>query len=271
MQIPALSQTPLFPEITVNGAVIPSAAIAAEAQNHTAPKGKPGLAWRMAARALTIRKLLLEDAARRGIEAAPMAVGPGLMETPDEAQIRALLEQAITVTPPTEAELEAIWAKDPARFRSPPLWEASHILCAADPFDADATEGARLRAGAIHAQVTRDPKSFGKIARDSSDCSSKANGGLLGQLVPGDTVPEFEAVLRALAPGEMAATPVRTRFGWHVIRLDSRAETRELPFSAVRAQLAEAAEKAAWTRAAHDFTEALVKAADISGVDLNIH
>ena len=120
---------PLFPEITVNGEVIPSAAIAAEAQNHSAPKGKPGLAWRMAARALTVRKLLLEEAARRGIQATPATVGPGLTETPEEAQIRALLEVAITVTPPSEVELMAVWVKDPTRFRSPPLWEC-RISCA---------------------------------------------------------------------------------------------------------------------------------------------
>ena len=40
---------PLFPEITVNGTVLSAAAIAAEAQNHPAPAGKPGLAWRRAA------------------------------------------------------------------------------------------------------------------------------------------------------------------------------------------------------------------------------
>ena len=39
----------LFPEVVVNGETIPSAAIAAEAQNHSAPKDKPGIAWRKAA------------------------------------------------------------------------------------------------------------------------------------------------------------------------------------------------------------------------------
>ena len=36
----------LFPDVVVNNETIPSAAIAAEAQNHTAPKDKPGIAWR---------------------------------------------------------------------------------------------------------------------------------------------------------------------------------------------------------------------------------
>ena len=265
-----MNHAPLFPEITVNGETIPPAAIAAEAQNHAAPKAKPGLAWRKAARALTIRKLLLDEAARRGIAAAPASVGPGMTETPDEAQIRALLEEVITTAPPTEADLMALWMKDPTRFRAPPLWEASHILCAADPSDSAGTDAARQRAESILASLSADPKAFGRVAREASGCSSKANGGMLGQLGPGDAVPEFEAALRGLAAGQTCAAPVRTRFGWHVVRLDAFAEGQVLPFAAVRHRLAEAAEKAAWTHAARDFTEGLMASAVIRGVDFNV-
>lgn len=262
---------PLFPEIIVNGETIPSAAIAAEAQNHVAPKGKPGLAWRMAARALTLRKLLLDEAARRGISATPASVGPGLIETADEARIRALLDEAINLPPPSDADLIAIWSRNPARFRAPPLWEASHILCAADPADPAAVEAARLRAQAIQTTLQKDPKAFSRLAREVSDCSSKANGGMLGQLVPGDTVPEFEAAMQELAEGQISDAPVRSRFGWHIIRLDAHAEGQILPFAAVRSRLAEAAEKAAWTRAARDFAEGLLASAEIKGVDLQIN
>jgi peptidyl-prolyl cis-trans isomerase C len=51
----------LFPDVVVNDDTIPSAAIAAEAQNHTGPREKPGIAWRKAAQALAIRALLLQD------------------------------------------------------------------------------------------------------------------------------------------------------------------------------------------------------------------
>lgn len=59
----------LFPDVVVNDETIPSAAIAAEAQNHSAPKDKPGIAWRKAAQALTIRTLLLQEARARGLAA----------------------------------------------------------------------------------------------------------------------------------------------------------------------------------------------------------
>jgi peptidyl-prolyl cis-trans isomerase C len=61
----------LFPDVVVNGETIPSAAIAAEAQNHSAPKDKPGIAWRKAAQALAIRTLLLQEARARGLVAGP--------------------------------------------------------------------------------------------------------------------------------------------------------------------------------------------------------
>ena len=50
-----MDMKPLLPPVTVNGVTISPERIAAEAQNHPAPKGKPGLAWKAAARALALR------------------------------------------------------------------------------------------------------------------------------------------------------------------------------------------------------------------------
>lgn len=90
---------PLLTDIKVNGEVIPAALIAAEAQNHPAPPGKPGLAWKAAAEALAIRALLLQEAARRGIAPAPRDRGEGLIEDEDEARIRALLDLELGLCP----------------------------------------------------------------------------------------------------------------------------------------------------------------------------
>lgn len=258
----------LLADVTVNGTTIPSAAIAAEAQNHHAPKGKPGLSWRKAARALAVRHLLLEEAQRREIAAEPEEVGPGRSETEDEAMIRALLEDALDVVKPSDDAVHAEWAKAPERFRAPPLWEASHILCACEPGEHDAAVAARARADVLLDALQKGARRFADLAASDSDCGSKGDGGALGQLGPGDTVPEFEIVLRQLAEGEMSPEPVRTRFGWHIIRLDAFAEGQVLPFDVVRPKLAEAMEKAAWTRAAQTFTDRLVSAATITGPDI---
>lgn len=259
---------PLFPDVAVNGQRIPSAAIAAEAQHHDAPTGKPGLAWRKAANALVVRALLLQEAERRGIEADPEEVGPGQWETDDEARLRALLEGAVTVDEPDEDAIRAEWARDPARFRAPPLWEASHILVACDPRNEAARSEAQVRAQALILQILDQPRRFERLARENSDCSSRGEGGMLGQLGPGDTVPEFEAALRGLGEGEITPEPVLTRFGWHVIRLDAAAEGAPLPYETVRPRITEAMEKAAWTRAVRDFVSGLAAKAEITGADL---
>ncbi len=255
--------------VTVNGEVVPIPAIAAEARNHVAAGRGRREAWEAAANALAIRTLLLQEARRRGLAPTPRQVGPDRHETDEEAAIRALLEQDIDVPAPDEQAVRAEWARDPDRFRSPPLWEVAHILCACTPTDAAGMAEACARASAITAQLRDDPQAFGRIARSQSDCGSRSAGGVLGQIGPGDTVPEFEAAIRALSRGEITPDPVPTRHGWHVIRLDAVAEGRRLPFEAVKGPLAEAMEKSAWARAAQGVVRRLAAEADITGVRLN--
>ena len=257
----------LFPDVIVNGETIPSAAVAAEAQNHSAPKDKPGIAWRKAAQALAIRTLLLQEARARGLTADPEELAPGRVETEDEALIRALLDEALTIAPVTDADVRTEWAKDPDRFRSSPLWDVSHILCACDPRDDTDRAMAEARAQAVLTRLDGDAKGFALAARES-DCGSKASGGHLGQLGPGDTVPEFETALRTLSEGATTPAPVLSRHGWHIIRLNAIAPGQVLPFEAVRPKIAQALEKAAWARASRDFIEALATGAQISGASL---
>ena len=62
---------------------------------------------------------------------------------------------------------------------------------------------------------------FVKLARQYSEDASANNGGDLGCVNPGDTVPQFEEVMNALKPGEISA-PVKTQFGWHIIQVLDR-------------------------------------------------
>jgi peptidyl-prolyl cis-trans isomerase C len=257
----------LFPDVVVNGETIPSAAIAAEAQNHTAPKDKPGIAWRKAAQALAIRTLMLQEARARGLTADPEELAPGRVEAEEEALIRVLLDDALSIAPVTDAEVRAEWSKDPDRFRSAPLWDVSHILYACDPRDAAESAMAEARAKTMLARLDGDAKGFALAARES-DCGSKTAGGHLGQLGPGDTVPEFETALRGLSEGATTPAPVLSRHGWHIIRLNAIAPGQVLPFEAVRPKIAQALEKAGWARASRDFIEALAEGAEITGASL---
>ncbi len=254
------------PVITVNGTVIPASRIAAEAQNHPAASGRPGDAWRAAARALAIRQLLLDEALRRGVAAEPEDLGGARRETEEEARIRALLDVALEVTPPSEAEVMAEWQAHPERYRSPDLWDASHILCAAAPSDAKARAAAEDRAGQILARLEREPEAFAVLARSESDCGSREAGGALGQVSTGQMVPEFEAALAAVPEGGLSREPVASRFGFHIIKVHAHAPGQPLPFATVRPVIAEALERAAWARASRDLVAQLVSAARIEGI-----
>lgn len=255
----------LFPNVVVNGETVPSAVVAAEAQNHAAPAGKPGLAWRRAADAVAIRVLLRQEAERRGLRAVPRITGPGRVESEEEALIRGLLEQAVVAAAPSVEAVRAEYDARPDRYATAPLREVSHILFAADPADAEADRQAHAAAVETAGLALGDPARFAALARARSDCPSAAQGGALGQLRPGDVVPEFDAALETMQQGEVSAEPVRTRHGWHVIRLDALAPSRRLPFETAAPKIAVAMEKAAWARAARGFVADLASRAEIEG------
>ena len=260
---------PILSDVYVNGRKISAGEIAAEAQFHNAPRNKPGIAWRNAARALVIRELLLSEADRCGIVAESRDCGTGRRETEPEARIRILLESRVSPPQPSDEELRAIHKAHPNSYRSPDLYEASHILFAASGEDAAGRSAARSRAQAVIGILIADPGRFARLAKEESDCPSGANGGRLGQVSGSDVVPEFDGALRQLSPGEIAENPVETRYGIHVIRLDAREEGRVLPFEAVRDRIAEAAEKVSWARSGQAMVRNLAAKASIEGIDLD--
>ncbi|MFV0361002.1 peptidylprolyl isomerase [Tropicimonas sp.] len=258
-----MKHKPLLQPACVNGTVISAERIAAEAQNHPAPGGKPGLAWKAARQALVLREVLLQEAVARGIAPEPAEIDDGRWETDEDSQIRQLLDEAVNPAPPDDDALRTFYDENPDRFRAPSLYEAAHILIPAAPDDANARAGARDRAVALCSTLVRDPAAFARLAAEHSACSSRQNGGRLGQITSGDTVREFEAALAQMDEGEISTEPVETRYGFHLLRLDARAKGEVLPFAAVLPQLRLAQEKANWIRASRDFAADLLARAEM--------
>lgn len=110
-------------------------------------------------------------------------------------------------------------------------FKVRHILVKTN----EATSEAEARARILQVQDRlQRGTSFEALARQFSEDGSASLGGDLGWLNPGDTVPEFERAFNALKPGQVSA-PVRSPFGWHLIRLD---ETRNQDVSGEREKLA---------------------------------
>lgn len=253
------------PEPSVNGVVIPEAAIAAEMQNH--PAASAEAAWIEAARALAVRELLLQEARRQGLAAEPSEDGAS-RRTDEDALIDRLLEAAVQVPEADEETCRRYYDRNQARFRSPDLFEPSHILLSAAPDDHPAYQAAVQAAEALIGQLQQDPARFAELARAHSACPSAAVGGSLGQVGRGQTVAEFETFLFALEPGQLCPVPVKSRYGVHVLRLDRRIEGRQLPFEAVRERIAEYLQEAVWRRASAQYLQLLAGRSELRGVDL---
>ena len=253
------------PPIYVDGVHIEESAIAAEAQNHAASSGPEARA--MAARALVIRHLLLRRAGELGLQPQPLIDGQDREETADEALIRQVLAAEAPGVEPSEAECRRVYEGSKSRFTAPELFEASHILIEAEAADAAAWVAAHQCALELIEQLHAGGD-FSKLARSYSACPTAAEGGALGQLTRGDLAPEFERFVLALQPGSVAPAPLRTRHGWHVVRLDRLAPERLAPFEAVvddiRAALRARSEVAASAR----YVGALASSATIEGLAL---
>jgi parvulin-like peptidyl-prolyl isomerase len=79
---------------------------------------------------------------------------------------------------------------------------------------------ARKLAAEIHAEVTAAPETFAAVAKRISDGPTGKVGGNLGGFNKGSMAPAFESALRKLEPGQIAPKPVKTNFGFHIIRRD---------------------------------------------------
>lgn len=257
---------PSFGEVYVNGVEIDPDAIAVEIQHHPAPDAET--AWREAARALAVRELLLQEARQAGLRALPEEDSSGRRETDDDALIQALLEREVEPQRAGVAECRKYYDANVARFRTPDLLDAAHILVEpAEPSDA-AWDAARMRAEDLAQMAGDDAARFGAIAREHSACPSAQQDGSLGQVRRGELVAEIHAALESLPEGATSREPVRSRHGWHVLRLQRRIEGRTLPFEMVRERIADMLEARSWMVSSARYIAQLAERGQVDGVDI---
>lgn len=179
-----------------------------------------------------------------------------------------LLEREVT-TPRADTEAcRRYYEANRQKFRSETLHEVRHILIAAAPHDVERRALARREAQALIATLADHPERFAELAFSHSACPSKDQGGSLGQVGKGSTVPEFEKALATLVPGAITSEPVETPYGFHVIVLDRRIEGAQLPFEIVEKRIAAWLEAASWNRAVAQYVGILAGKAEIESIDI---
>ncbi len=261
---PMLPPPPTFGEVRVNGIEITPESIAQEIQHHPAPDAET--AWVEAARALAVRELLVQEARRRGLSADPAEDEDGRTEVIEDALVQSLLEEEVAPAEPGETECRRYYDANIERFRTPELFEAAHILLEPEGKEPQAWDVALERATAIIAEIGDDPSAFAAAARAHSSCTSAQQDGSLGQIRRGELVPEVQHALEALTEGTTSRAPVRSRYGWHILRLHRRIEGRTLAFDMARDRIADMLEARSWSVEAARYVVKLAASNDVEGV-----
>lgn len=137
------------------------------------------------------------------------------------------VEKAVRDVRVTDADVEAYYNENKAQFVQGPTVNASHILV-------DSEE----KANGILAEINAGSITFEDAAKAHSTCPSGKEGGSLGDFGRGQMVPEFDEACFAMEVGETRG-PVKTQFGYHLIRLNSKGEESEMPFAQIKDQLKE--------------------------------
>jgi peptidyl-prolyl cis-trans isomerase SurA len=114
---------------------------------------------------------------------------------------------------------------------------ARHILVQVDPkATPQQVEAARKKAQGLAEQARKPGVDFAELAKAKSEGPSAEDGGDLGFFRRGVMVPAFEKVAFTLKEGEVSE-PVRTQFGWHVLKVEERRAVDVAPFEQMKEQL----------------------------------
>lgn len=161
--------------------------------------------------------------------------------SPDSVDLQyAQLTQAAVEAqvPVTEADLNAYYEQHKSQYSQAEMRHAHHILVTvADPKDPKSQAAALAKAQQILAQL-KAGKDFGALAKKySADPGSAAQGGDLGWAERGIYVPAFADALFGMQQPGLYPTPVKTQFGYHIIRLDAIRPAQIPALDAVRSQV----------------------------------
>ena len=135
----------------------------------------------------------------------------------------------------SEDDIKTFYEQNLQRFSTPEERRASHILIAVNNEKTDAD--AKKEADEIYKQLQADPSKFAQLAKSkSADPGSARQGGDLGFFQKGMMVPEFDNAVFSGKKGDLVA-PVKTQFGYHIIKIVDVKPAQAKPLKEVRAEI----------------------------------
>ncbi|MES2076847.1 MAG: peptidylprolyl isomerase [Pseudomonadota bacterium] len=225
----AVIAAPVFAQnaVTVNGKAIPAARVdqmvkqvVAQGQQQDSPQLREAIK-----KELIGREVLIQEADKQGYGMRP-EVKSQIENTRQSVIINAMLADYVKKNPVKDAEIKAEYDKYKAAMGEKE-YHSRHILVGTEAEAKDII--AKLKAGG----------KFEELAKVSKDGSAN-NGGDLGWMAPGKLVKPFADAMVALKNGQYTETPVKTEFGFHVIKMEESRATKLPSLDEVKGQIAEA-------------------------------
>lgn len=254
-----------LPNISINGVAIDPKAIASEAQYHPADSQEEALY--LAAQALVVRELL-----HQAVLAHPN-LGKQAWADDEEKAIAKLLQWQVDVKTPQQSACEQYYHNNLTKFVSTPVMSVRHILMAVPPEEGDERLELKKQASQLIAKLqnsTNRDADFIELARQYSSCPSKDNGGELGILYKGQTVPEFEKVVFALDVG-VGVNPIETRYGVHIVEVLSKQDGKQLSLDEALPMIENQLKQQSFHHGLCDYLFELSQKADIVGIQLQMN
>ncbi|HEY3448006.1 MAG TPA: SurA N-terminal domain-containing protein [Myxococcales bacterium] len=150
---------------------------------------------------------------------------------PDDAAVDAFVKA-------NASKIEEAYKTQSYRYHKPKRVKARHILLKVDEKATDAqAEEVKKKLSDIKAKIAAGADFAAEAKANSDDPGSKDKGGDLGEFQPGVMDPMFEKAAFALAPGQMSE-PVRTRYGWHLIKVEAVQPEENKTLAEVQKELA---------------------------------
>ena len=167
----------------------------------------------------------------------------------------------------TDAEVQAYYNQHQDEYKVQDQVKVRHILIAV-PQGADAKTDAAAKAKAddLLKQI-KNGGNFAELAKkNSDDPGSKDQGGELGWLDRGKTVPEFDKTAFSLAPGQTSGV-IKTQFGYHILQVEDKKTAHERPLAEVKSEIVPVLEQQKAGAAEQTFAAQLAADAKANGLD----
>ena len=200
------------------------------------------------------KKLLAKEAIKNGVEKDPVFIN-AINKMKSDLAFQVWQRNEVTNMKISDKDQIDFYEKNKEKFKMPATLEARHILV-------ETEDAAKALIKELDASKNKEEK-FIDLAKTKSTGPSGPKGGYLGKFQEKQMVPEFSAAAKKLAANSYTKMPVKTQFGYHIIYLVSKNDSKSLSFNEVKGNISKIIVQERYNKKVKALTDSLRKKAKI--------